>query len=220
MSRREDGYFAEIYGALILRCFSDHLSETDVVLDYGCGAGGMEPHLLGRVAEVVGFDPSPRSVEVVTDRFGDHPRFSGAFGLDEMDSQTGRFDAVVVIEVVEHLYDPELFELFENAMRLLKPGGVLLLTTPNQEDLSQHELYCPECGHTYHRWQHVRSWSQSSLAAAVSKVGFDVVSTQATDFRAQWNYDPKRLFKRKVRALFRGKQKNPHLVMVARRPND
>lgn len=42
---------------------------------------------------------------------------------------TARFDAVVSMDVVEHLVDPVPW--LEDALRVLKPGGVLFLTTPN-----------------------------------------------------------------------------------------
>ncbi|HYQ45012.1 MAG TPA: class I SAM-dependent methyltransferase [Polyangiaceae bacterium] len=42
---------------------------------------------------------------------------------------TARFDAVVSMDVVEHLVDP--LPWLEDALRVLKPGGLLFLTTPN-----------------------------------------------------------------------------------------
>jgi 2-polyprenyl-3-methyl-5-hydroxy-6-metoxy-1,4-benzoquinol methylase len=43
------------------------------------------------------------------------------------------FDAVISTEVIEHLENPRA--VFREFRRLLKPGGVLLVTTPNQESL-------------------------------------------------------------------------------------
>jgi SAM-dependent methyltransferase len=42
-----------------------------------------------------------------------------------------RFDVVTCIEVIEHVENPR--HLLRNARRLLSPGGILLMTTPNIE---------------------------------------------------------------------------------------
>ena len=46
------------------------------------------------------------------------------------------FDVIVSIEVVEHLENPRA--VFREFYRLLKPGGTLVLTTPNQESLRSY----------------------------------------------------------------------------------
>jgi len=40
-----------------------------------------------------------------------------------------RFDIIVVSEVLEHLFRPDLF--LERAKTIMKPGGVIIITTPN-----------------------------------------------------------------------------------------
>ncbi|HTA92435.1 MAG TPA: class I SAM-dependent methyltransferase [Polyangiaceae bacterium] len=49
-----------------------------------------------------------------------------------------RFDAVVSMDVVEHLLDP--LPWLEGALRVLKPGGLLFLTTPNYASSSLRVL--------------------------------------------------------------------------------
>ncbi len=49
-----------------------------------------------------------------------------------------RFDAVVSMDVVEHLVDP--LPWLEEALRVLKPGGLLFLTTPNYASRSLRAL--------------------------------------------------------------------------------
>ena len=42
----------------------------------------------------------------------------------------GPFDAVIVMEVVEHLIEPDVVRLFERIFQILKPEAMLIVTTP------------------------------------------------------------------------------------------
>jgi SAM-dependent methyltransferase len=52
--------------------------------------------------------------------------------------ENAHFDAVVSMDVVEHLVDP--LPWLEDALRVLKPGGLLFLTTPNYASRSLRVL--------------------------------------------------------------------------------
>ena len=71
-----------------------------------------------------------------------------------------------------------LDEVLAECLRALAPGGRLFVTTPNGEDLDVERTICPECGCTFHRWQHVRSWTAQSLASRLSAVGFGPVEAR------------------------------------------
>jgi len=53
---------------------------------------------------------------------------------------------VLLIEVVEHLKSDILDATLREIHRIMRPGGVLLITTPNNEDLSRSMKFCPDCG--------------------------------------------------------------------------
>lgn len=62
------------------------------------------------------------------------------FDITEVSEQDfGRFDFIISSEVLEHVRPPAL-HAFQNAARLLKPGGVLLLTVPYslEPDTTEH----------------------------------------------------------------------------------
>jgi len=54
-------------------------------------------------------------------------------------SEHGQFDAVVAIEIIEHLENP--FRFVRECAALLKPGGLLFLTTPNVEAVNSRLIF-------------------------------------------------------------------------------
>ena len=49
--------------------------------------------------------------------------------VDTLDFENNSFDLIILGEVIEHLYDPDI--ILQECSRILKPNGVLLITTPN-----------------------------------------------------------------------------------------
>src|SRR5262249_41826367 len=80
---------------------------------------GLEPH---------GCDLSPGAVALAGRLVGDQQIHLGT--VHELPYESGTFDCVLALEVLEHLPSPRPF--LERLAWLLKPGGLLLLTTPNR----------------------------------------------------------------------------------------
>src|SRR5947207_4268274 len=75
-------------------------------------------------------DIDPRAIELARQRYA--TRLAGADVLEPggpLPYADGRFDAVVSMDVIEHV--PQPLPWVREALRVLKPGGVLFLTTPN-----------------------------------------------------------------------------------------
>ena len=85
----------------------------------------------------------------------------------------------------------------------------MLISTPNNENLSIWNVYCPHCKHSFHRWQHVRSWTADLLAAAVAPYGLVRSTSYGTNYRVGW--------KGKLVLLLIGKYERPNLIFVAKR---
>jgi 2-polyprenyl-6-hydroxyphenyl methylase/3-demethylubiquinone-9 3-methyltransferase len=102
------------------------------LLDIGCGGGLVSEPMRRLGADVVGIDASEKNVAVArlhAERQGlaiDY-RADTAEGL-RAGGET--FDVVLALEVVEHVARPELF--LECCAALVKPGGVLVLSTLNR----------------------------------------------------------------------------------------
>jgi 2-polyprenyl-3-methyl-5-hydroxy-6-metoxy-1,4-benzoquinol methylase len=98
------------------------------VLDMACGEGyGSE--VLSRSAQlVVGLDANPEAHEHARLRYvRQNLRFER--GLVETYGEPGEFDAVVFLQTIEHVQDP--VAVLKHFKRLLAPGGIAYVTTPN-----------------------------------------------------------------------------------------
>ena len=78
------------------------------------------------------------------------------------------FDAVVASEVLEHLTDEVLRPGLGEVARVLRPGGRFIGTVPAEELLDESLTVCPSCGHQFHRWGHVQSFSAARLKEVLS----------------------------------------------------
>ncbi len=169
-------YFsAMVGGALIDVVKSYDIGLSGRVLDYGCGVGDLLAALLRRGLRCEGADFSPESVAGVRRRFESEPMFGGATLLDGTKSALAEetYDVVFFVETIEHLLDDDMAAASSELHRIIKLGGAIVVTTPNEDNLAAGEVVCPECGCIFHRMQHVRSWTRSSLEQHMQMSGFD-----------------------------------------------
>lgn len=98
------------------------------VLDAGCATGDFIEFVDGRF-DMWGLDISPAAIELARQK---NPNVAGQLhaGLLEQQSfEADFFDAVVLWDVIEHVWDP--VATCQGLMRVLRPGGHLLLSTPD-----------------------------------------------------------------------------------------
>ncbi|VAW76149.1 SAM-dependent methyltransferases [hydrothermal vent metagenome] len=225
-SQFPENFFAYRFGDEIIRKLFPYLPAGGNVLDYGCGPGNLLEKLLDRDLNVAGLDFSPAAKQIVIQRFRDNKNFIGAFELKEVGKWAASFDAVIVIEVIEHLYDSQLDELLSNIQTLLRPGGVAIFTTPNEEVLENAHILCPTSGQLFHRWQHVRNWSSKSVENYLTNHDFQIEKSFTTDFCITFHTDNMKAplkqkltnLKKMLKFKFNPGKKRPHLVAIARKP--
>ena len=121
------------------------------IVDLGCGLGGFVKFLRDHGLDAYGVDADPQCVADASN-----------LGIPIVQSDViahlrtlapGSLDAVFSAHLVEHLPHEVVMELIELAFRALRPGGRLLLATPNPRALVSHlELYTMHFGHVamYH----------------------------------------------------------------------
>jgi SAM-dependent methyltransferase len=130
-------------------------------LDFGCGTGGLVRHIRNTVgAEAWGFEQ------------GEAERLAASAGTplirqDELVSSKGSFDVITAIEVVEHM--PRPVEALREMRKLVRPGGLLFLTTgnalPYRGRIEAWRYVIPEI--------HVSFFEPTTLAIALTAAGFE-----------------------------------------------
>lgn len=104
--------------------------EAKRVLDLGCGEGYGADLLASRAREVVGVDLAPEAVYHARKTYRRPNLRFRYMDIYRLELEAESFDVVCSLQVIEHLHEPERF--MEEARRVLKPGGLCVITTPNR----------------------------------------------------------------------------------------
>jgi glycosyltransferase involved in cell wall biosynthesis/2-polyprenyl-3-methyl-5-hydroxy-6-metoxy-1,4-benzoquinol methylase len=161
--------FARLAGPTLIEFIEPWIPPGAKCLDYGGGSGHMVEQLVEAGYRTASFEPSRLRAEAARNRLNGAPAFIGV--VDSQDTRT--FEFVLCNEVIEHIA-PEMLDGFvRNLVRKISPEGILLLSTPNAEDLEASGVYCPVCDSTFHRWQHRRSWELPDLKALLERHGLE-----------------------------------------------
>ena len=137
------------------------------VLDVGCGAGFFLDAARQRGYDVAGVDLSPVPAEYVQRRLG----LNVAVGsLYDYAAPRMSFDAVTIFQTIEH--DPHPAELCKELLRILRPGGALMVTTPAADGFVARAMGKRWFG--YRNVEHVSFFSRESLRYALEQAGFEI----------------------------------------------
>jgi 2-polyprenyl-6-hydroxyphenyl methylase/3-demethylubiquinone-9 3-methyltransferase len=107
-------------------------------LDIGCGGGLLSESLARLGAKTTGIDPSIDLITSASQHARNTLESAALARLDYVNttaedlavSAEGSFDVVCLLEVIEHVKNPQ--SLLESTSKLLRPGGLLFLSTMNR----------------------------------------------------------------------------------------
>lgn len=145
------------------------------VLEIGCGSGVFANEMARLGARVVALDANVEAANYAQKTFATK-NLSVVRGLmDEIPARDRAFDRVTCLEVIEHVHPPQVRSLLADCYRVLKPGGSLLLTTPNYRGLwPLVEWIADRSGSTasMDSDQHVTKFNRPMLRGFLKDAGF------------------------------------------------
>ena len=147
------------------------------ILDIGCGGGWVAQHFTEKKNYVVSLDISLKNpVEALKKYSGDFHAavVADAFNLPFRDNS---FDIIVASEVIEHLTDPGIF--IAKWLRVLKPGGKLIMLTPYNEQRVYHT--CVHCNNMTPANAHLHSFNEKNISEYLPREGIKTLTTRSNN---------------------------------------
>ncbi len=141
--------------------------------DVACGNGSWLARMKARGWQVVGVDVDAQAASVACETYG-VPVYVGAFEKASMPENS--FDAITICHGIEHVADP--VETLRSCFRLLRPGGLLSVITPNTRSLGSRWFRA--------RWRglepprHLVLFSPRLLRSVLQREGFSILRLETT----------------------------------------
>jgi len=122
--------FTAFSGQIPLLIEVGDISAQDTILELGCGPGDVSKQLAKFADRVVGIDFSEKMINIAKSRFADI-EFQTA-DAEQQPFSDNSFDVVVSNYTAHHFAQPQ--RVFEEARRVLKPNGRLVVVMPIQRE--------------------------------------------------------------------------------------
>jgi len=139
------------------------------IVDLACG-GGKLLHFFKRrgYTNITGVDISPEQVALSKQVI---PNVVEANVLDFLGSNPSTFDLITGLDIVEHLHKDEVLRFLDTCNAALKPGGRIILQTPNAESPWG-------AMHRYNDFTHEVGFQPNSLSRILALCGFTQVQSR------------------------------------------
>ncbi len=181
------------------------------LMEIGCGSGVLLQAAIKRGWHADALELSPELAEIARQA---NPT-AGVTVANVLDHTNGAadYDAVMALDVLEHVLDPAL--MMGNCCSLLKPGGLLLLQTPNTSSLrfrtqgAAWDMMDPD--------QHINLFSPRGLQKLLERSCFEIVTMHTVSGTGMETGPARLTAAAKQWLLDRGKLGNALCVLARRR---
>lgn len=113
---------------------SKRFVKNKIVLDVGCWTGQFEKLAYKISKKIVGIDPKAEAIKLAKKEL---PKVDFLIaGADKLPFSNSYFDTVLMMDVIEHLPKESEISVLKEIRRVIKPGGILIISTPNKHFLS------------------------------------------------------------------------------------
>ena len=152
-----------------------HLGAEDVLVDVGCGSGGVREFCQRYAGKIFALDIDAEALSAVRSRtlFADAENISFvSASAEQLPITTGTATKVLCLEVLEHVDDPELVvaELF----RIGRPGCIYLISVPGQFSESMMQKVAPR--EMFEKPHHIRIFSQKEFSSLIERSGLTILT--------------------------------------------
>lgn len=167
LAGKEATYFA------VRDILKHHVDKKQKILEVGSGLGYLTYALDREGYNITGLDISRDAVEKAEKQFGKYFICEDVhqFAIDN----NGKFDVVILTEVIEHVPDPSGFS--NVLLKLLKSEGTLIISTPNKSAYPQDEYWNTELPPVHLTW-----FSEDSFKIISQQKGLSFTFFDFTDF--------------------------------------
>lgn len=188
------------------------------VLELGCGYGG---ETCKKIVEQAGLrwfstdmDESGSKVDYVAN-------FETGHGVGEILTRSGGFDSLLVLNVLEHVFEP--VRILDNAKRLMRPGATLVTVTPCVWPIHNYPIDCARLLPDWYR----RYSAQARIELVLDKfeyIGYGSIDKYRTNSTDSFPQDSRmaglaglrsRIVHRVFNTAGRGVQSRPHIAIGA-----
>ncbi len=148
------------------------------IVDVGCSRGDFVAAATAAGFEAEGVEPAPHIAAAA--RAAGRKVHTGLLEAQHFDD--GRFDAVSLFEVVEHLRSP--LELLQECRRILRPGGIMLISTGNAASWTARAM---KARWDYFQTQkdagHISFFNLQSMGLLAERAGFELAEVTTARVR-------------------------------------
>lgn len=175
--------------------------KTNRLLDVGCGIGYFLEVAKKRGWEVYGTEYTDKAIEICSAK-----GISMKQGpLNPANYEPGYFDVITSFEVIEHINNPQ--EELKNFYSLLRPGGLVYITTPNFNSLLRYYL---KDKYNVLSWpEHLSYYTPGTLRKLMERSGFRKLFVKATGISLT-----------RLKTSSAGKEASPSEVFIAEDSSD
>ena len=175
--------------AFDLDIVSEQVSEGSSIIEFGAVPLIFTAALSATNYSVTGVDIAPERYRETIDKLGINVAKCN-IELEKLPFENNSFDTAIFNEIFEHLRINPIFTLSE-VLRVLKPGGVLMLSTPNLRSIAgiinflRHNRSFSCTGDVYTQYGkleevghmgHVREYTTTEVAEFLEKIGFEITA--------------------------------------------
>jgi 2-polyprenyl-3-methyl-5-hydroxy-6-metoxy-1,4-benzoquinol methylase len=151
------------------------------ILDIGCATGFLLEEARDRGWEPYGVEMSPYSSDLARQRLGAERVITGT--LEKAGFCDGFFDVIIMTDLLEHIGTPRHF--IGEITRVLKPNGIIAITTPDLESLSR-KLMVTHWPH--YKKEHLVYYRSGALAKLLLSFDFNILHISSSSKFFTINY--------------------------------